>query len=240
MCHVKQRRFNCSCPRGFTGHRCQIPPLPRSCKDIMLLNSGKVNGIYNILDQNNNSFPVYCDFNSEPGAAWTLIQSHSLQNNAVFKNKAFYLHDMPINQDAPEWNSYRLSMSSMKSLQDLSTHWRGTCNFPTNGVDYRDYIRVSLQSFALLIDPPVNREFCLYSEFINIRGNQCFNCTIWVAYTWKFALHVDSWYGAKRGCDLIGGMHSEDNFGYYQSTNPEFRCTSSVNSTSQFWLGSFE
>ena len=41
--------------------------------------------------------------------------------NDAFNTKAFYLHDMPINQDAPEWNNYRLSMSCMKSIQDVST-----------------------------------------------------------------------------------------------------------------------
>ena len=41
--------------------------------------------------------------------------------NDASNTKAFYLHDMPINQDAPEWNNYRLSMSRMKSIQDVST-----------------------------------------------------------------------------------------------------------------------
>ena len=62
----------------------------------------KTNGIYHIMDYNNILFPVYCDFGSEPGMAWTLIQSHSFQNNDPFKDKPFYLHDMPINQDASE------------------------------------------------------------------------------------------------------------------------------------------
>ena len=119
----------------------------------MIFKHVKTNGIYNITDQQNISFPVYCDFGSEPGAAWTLIQSHSFQNNDAFKSKAFFHYDVPINQDAPEWNSYRLSMSRMKSLQDVSTHWRATCNFPTDGVDYRDYWRVSLNSLDLLVDP---------------------------------------------------------------------------------------
>ena len=58
----------------------------------------------------------------------------SLENNDAFQLKPFYRHDMPINQDPPEWASYRLSMSCMKSIQDVSTHRRATCNFPTNGV----------------------------------------------------------------------------------------------------------
>ena len=84
------------------------------------------------------SFPVYCDFGPEPGFVWTLIQSYSLENNETFKSKAFYLHDMPINQDAPEWEKYRMSMSRMKYICDSCTHWRATCNFPTDDVDYRD------------------------------------------------------------------------------------------------------
>ena len=104
-------------PTGLHGHRCQFPP-PRSCKHVMLLQGVTANGIYNIVDQQNISFPVYCDFTSEPDATWTLIQSHSLQNNAAFKHKAFYLHDMHVNQDTPEWNSYRLSIGT------LSKHWR--------------------------------------------------------------------------------------------------------------------
>ena len=70
-----------------------------------------VNGVYNISIQHNKSFSVFCGFGPEPGAAWTLIQSHSLNNNYDFQHKAFYLHDMPRNQDVPEWNNYRLSMS---------------------------------------------------------------------------------------------------------------------------------
>ena len=202
----------------------------------MMLNKVTTNGIYNILDKHNASFSVYCDFGSEPGLAWTLIQSHSLQNNDVFKSKAFYLHDMPINEDAPEWDSYRLSMPRMQSIQDVSTHWRGTCNFPTDNVDYRDYIRVSLESLDLL--DPIGGGFCLLSEYVNIRGDNCTDCTIWVAYTPNFGLHVDSWYGINTGCDLTGGIWSEDNFGFYGNVNPAFRCSSSMSSTSQYWLGS--
>ena len=204
------------------------------------MNSGSVNGIYNISDQDNNSFPVYCDFGSEPGFVWTLIQSHSLQNKGAFTSKAFYLHDMPINQDAPEWNNYRLSMSRMMFIQSTSTHWRGTCNFQNDGVVYRDYIRVSLEQLTLL--PKTHPDgFCLLSEFINIRGQECTNCTIWVSYDHLHSLHVDSsLIGYNLGCQFPdGGTYDEDNFGQYVVTNPAFRCTSSSSSTSQIWLGSF-
>ena len=205
----------------------------------MLFKNAKDNGIYNILDQNNAFFPVYCDFGSEPGMAWTLIQSHSLQNNDAFKSKAFYLHDLPINQDVPEWNSYRLSMSRMKSIQTVATHFRATCNFPTDGVDYQDYWRVSLERMDLFVEPPPS-EFCLFSEFVNIRGNQCTNCTVLTGYG-KISLHIDSWFGYTIGCEFdgqSGAVSNEDNFGFYGVSNTAFRCTSSISSTSQFWLGS--
>lgn len=65
----------------------------------MVFKKVKTNGIYNIADQQNISFPVYCDFGFESGAAWTLIQSHSFQNNDAFKSLMFYLDDVPVNQD---------------------------------------------------------------------------------------------------------------------------------------------
>ncbi|KAL9967567.1 hypothetical protein ACROYT_G025822 [Oculina patagonica] len=236
VCDVNNRRFNCACLPGFSGHRCQFPL--RSCKDVMATNRVQINRVYNILDQHNKSFPVYCDFDSEPSAAWTLIQSHSLQNNDAFKSKVFYLHDMPINQEMPEWNSYRLSMSRMQSIQDASTHWRATCNFPTDGVDYRDYWRVSLDMLDLLVEPDASGP-CLLAEFVNVRGDECVNCTVLKAYNEYFTLHMDSYYGPQNGCDFGGGIIDEDNFGFYTTANPAFRCTSSMSSTTQFWLGSF-
>ena len=206
----------------------------------MMINKESINGIYNILDQHNKSFRVYCDFGSERGSSWTLIQSHSLENNDAFSLKPFYLHDMPMNQDAPEWNSYRLSMSRMKSIQDVSTHWRATCNFSTNGVDYRDYIRVSLKSLDFLVEPDVS-SFCLLTEYVNVCGDKCINCTVLIGYGWGpgTTLHMDSHFGPANGCDFGEGIRNEDNFGFYNTQNPAFRCTSSMSSTTQFWLGSF-
>ncbi len=206
----------------------------------MLTNTEHINGIYNILDEHNKSFSVFCDFASEPGAAWTLIQSHSLENNDAFSLKPFYQHDMPINQEMPEWDSYRLSMSRMQTIQDDSTHWRATCNFPTSVVDYQDYIRVSLESLDLLVKPEASK-FCLLTEFVNVRGDECVNCTVLVGYGSGpgKTLHMDSYYGPTKGCDFGGGIFDEDNFGNYGTQNSAFRCTSSMSSTTQFWLGSF-
>ena len=204
----------------------------------MLLQNNKSNGIYSIVDQNNILFPVYYDFGSEPGMAWTLFQSHSLQNKVACR-KSFYLHDLPVNQDAPEWNRYSLSMSRMKSIQNFSTPWRATCNFPTDGVGYQDYWGVSLTNLDLLVKPPTN-ESCLFSDFINVLGNYCSNCMGLTAYSDIFALHTDSPFSYSKGCEFngtLGAVYDEDNFGVDGESNSAFRCTSSSASTTQFWFG---
>ena len=127
----------------------------------------------------------------------------------------------------------------MKSIQDVSTHWRATCNFPTDGVDYRDYIRVSLEQLDLLVKPDADG-FCLLTEFVNVHGNECVNCTVLAVYSSSFSLHIDSYFGPHDGCDFGGGIYDEDNFGLYTTTNPAFRCISSMSSTTQYWLGSFK
>ena len=38
-----------------------------------------MNGIYQILKHANSTLNVYGDFKAEPGAAWTLVQSYSLE-----------------------------------------------------------------------------------------------------------------------------------------------------------------
>ena len=55
---------------------------PRSCVD-HLRNGAHHCGYYKIYDAAGNGFTVYCDMETEPGAAWTLVVSWS------FKNKGF-------------------------------------------------------------------------------------------------------------------------------------------------------
>ena len=55
---------------------------PRSCVD-HLKNGANSCGYYKIYDAAGNGFTVYCDMQTEPGAAWTLLVSWS------FKNKGF-------------------------------------------------------------------------------------------------------------------------------------------------------
>ena len=57
---------------------------PRSCVD-HLKNGADNCGYYKIYDAAGNGFTVYCDMETEPGAAWTLIMSWNLKNK-LFSN----------------------------------------------------------------------------------------------------------------------------------------------------------
>ena len=82
ICEPTSVRYNCSCPEPFLGKHCEIQP--RSCQDYKAAGVDK-SGMYKIIDNTNLTLQVFCDFNSEPGFAWNLIESFSLSNNHLFK-----------------------------------------------------------------------------------------------------------------------------------------------------------
>ena len=139
--------------------------------------------------------------------------SYSFQFIDIFRGYPFYLRNLPINQGAHHWDAYRLSLSRMQSLRNSSTHWRATCNFATETMDYRDYVRTSFVNTDFLVTPDVDR--CIRYEFVDIRGNRCQNCTVYSPYSPAFDYHIDSWWG--NFCDFTartGGVVDEDNFNW--------------------------
>ena len=140
----------------------------------------------------NKPFSVYCDLQSETGFVWALIQSLSFANRATYKDKGFST-DFPVNDNnnEPDWNSYRLSLSHMQSLSNHSTHLRVTCNLPADGLQYTDWARAVLAGHDIFGD--WGGECKLY-EYINIRGINCSDCT---AYT-RMALNGLTVSKAKR------------------------------------------
>ena len=231
-------RFNCSCPDDYTGQRCEKIKHPRSCKDLFT-NGVKTSGMYNVYGSEKNHFQVYCDFDSEVGRVWMLIQSFSFGNNAIFKSKRFGV-DFPVNDDAEtlNWEAYRLSLPHMQSLANVSTHLRVTCNFRDEGVVYTDYARAKLDRHDLF---GIWRAQCRLFEVINIRDIECKECTVG---TWQIEhemWHINSYFSKSRaGCEfngVTGAVYGEQNFGLYNGVNVNFRCTSSASSTTQHWIG---
>ena len=109
---------------------------------------------------------------------------------------------------------------------------------------YTDYLRASLEVFDIIRDVPTVVETCRPYDYVNIRENKCVNCT---ARTWYFKgvwpLHIDSYLTGScdfDGSDTDAAIALEDNFGLYATINTKFRCTSSSDATTQFWIGGTE
>ena len=123
----------------------------------------------------------------------------------------------------------------MVDIMQVSTHWRATCQFPKYMVDYRDYMRGKFESFKILNFK--GNKVCKDIEYIDIRGHTGQNVTVVFWQNDAMMLHTDS---NKRRCTFTassGSANSEDNFGYYKSTNQLFRCTESSTATTQYWFG---
>ena len=152
----------------------------------------------------------------------------------------FYDDYQAISGDVPNWQAYLIERPSLLWLTGHSTHWRATCQYNIDGTVYTDYLRASLEDFDIIRDVPTVVETCRPYDYVNIRENKCVNCT---ARTWYFKgvwpLHIDS--DLTGSCDFDGSdtdaaIASEDNFGLYATINTKFRCTSSSDATTQFWI----
>ena len=177
--------------------------------------------------------------NSEAGAAWTLIESFALKNKGL---DSIYKHPLqtnaPVNENSPNWNLYRMSLSQMNHLKSQSSHWRVTCSFPAYRVDYTDYVRAKFADFDIMTF--LGQGICKKVEYVNIRGHQCAQCTSrWWQVVNLYAPHIDSSYTPCQFVPTKGAVPSEDNFGFLFSVNNKFRCTSSPSSTTNWWFGGY-
>ena len=212
----------------------------RSCLDL-LQRGVKTSGHYQIFDQSNDRFiNVYCDMESEPGSAWTLVESFALKNKGVDQVQRHAIQtNVPVNEKTPNWNIYRMSLSQMTFLKAQSTHWRVTCSLPTFGVDYRDYARANFADFDIMTF--LGDGVCKKMEFVNIRGHQCAQCTAtWWQKLNTYPATIDSSY--PNNCQFVataGCVPSEDNFGFYHAINNNFRCSSGADSTTNWWFGGY-
>ena len=214
--------------------------IARSCLDY--LGHGKFkNGFYWLFDEQFKRYVVYCDFSSEPRAAWTLVMSWSRKNKDLpkFKYKAF-MQDAPVNHNTPNWYSYRQTLAGMKSIRGRSTYWRATCSFDQmqQKIDYRDYLRGKFSDFDIMTFLGDGR--CFPVDYVNIRGHAA---SVTTAQFWqvqdRYPIHIDS---QSTGCSFkpnAGAVPSEDNFGYYGRFNKNFRCAMGDDQTTQWCFGGY-
>ena len=166
----KGRRFDCKCPDGYTGYRCQHPI--RSCQGYR--DGNRVAGKYKVFDGNMMSYEVHCDFDHNSTMTWTLVQSNQREQKVQALS-----YDNPINQDNFSWNGYRLSKARMELIQKDSTMWRATCQYQEQSCS--DLVRGFNDKMDILRD--MDGTSCFEVEYINIRGHSCTNCTVYFVQT---------------------------------------------------------
>ena len=150
--------------------------------------------------------------------------------------KAAFKQNAPVNENAQNWNLYRLSLARMRSLQDHSTHWRATCSYPTHGVDFTDYVRGTFKDFNIV--DYLGGGKCKKVEYINIRGHIGIHQAVnFHQGANSHFLHTDSSHTNCQFKSKSGSVSGEDNFGYHWIINPKFRCTQGSHSTTQWWFG---
>ena len=209
--------------------------MPRDCVEAWE-SGARASGFFCIQDSVGYLQKVYCDLASEPGWAWTLVMSQSLRNSAEPFAQSGLLVDLPKNAELPNWEAYRLPLNRMKDLRKQSTHWRVTCNFPSQAVDYIDYARVEFEQFDVLTF--AGGRICKQVEYINIRGHVCQQCSVaWGQKTYLFLTHRSDVSDCDRG-KTPGYIKDEQTFGRYRKgRNPQFRCTSEDSATTNYWFG---
>ena len=122
-----KEKFNCTCAIGYVGKFCEKKS-PTSCKQLQLEGKKAKNStVYTLYDPTSKAFyQTFCDFTSENGFVWTLLESFSFAKKSYFKVKPFF-KDYPVNHNSFKWNKFRLSLPIMNSTLSNSTHLSHRC-----------------------------------------------------------------------------------------------------------------
>ena len=238
LCDDVKHKFKCVCPDGVRGKLCQYGD---SCQTILKYNKMATSGLYKIRKSTGDLIQTYCDFMSEPGMVWTLVETFSLANNNLVKSSPLTSNN-PQNENSFDWNLFRLSLQTMNYIKGFSTHWRATCNFNTDGLKYRDYARAKLTSADITALLTASSATCIMYERISVRGQGCQQCTGYFKQISSQHGFVDSYFTSKRSspCQFEasnGVVYNEDNFGKYDVQNRAHACSASDSSTTQWWMG---
>ena len=246
LCDEPRTNINCTCPNGYigklNGRFCGKTLMKTSCKEYLVADPGATTGEYYLLDTASHPYHSYCDFNSEVGMAWTLVESFALHRKSDFQ--AFYT-DSAVYDKSFNWPSFRLPLARMRDLLDQSTHFRATCNYSTSGVaTLKDYLRVKISELNPIT---FSSRKCVKFEFLSIHGYNCSDCVFELEQKTNRHLHVDSreapdrcstWFSVPSA--VVGPPpreNGEDNFGYFSVSNPVHGCSSYASATTEWWFG---
>ena len=164
--------------------------------------------------------------------------SQSFQNRVLNELTGTPLSkDGRLNAENPNWDAYRLPSSQMEELKSSQSHWRITCNFPTQGLDYKNYVQASFTQFDVLSF--MGENVCKTVEYMSVKGHNCSLCSVaWWQGNTGF-LHHDLSYG---NCEFESSARkvsivNADYFGYYRHADNSFPCSRDNSSSTNHWFG---
>ena len=128
------------------------------------------------------------------------------QSDVVFYDN--YSDSSAVSGDTPNWQAYLIPRHDLVWLRDQSTHWRATCRYNTDSTVYTDYLRATFGDFDIIKVTPSQINRCQKYELVNIRANECTDCT---AATWylkgTYPFHIDS--SRQSACQFVGNQTGE-------------------------------
>eukprot|EP00118_Oscarella_pearsei_P028476 m.2243 g.2243 ORF g.2243 m.2243 type:complete len:281 (+) comp8485_c0_seq1:238-1080(+) len=241
---VERKRRMADTAKAANVNPCGRNPLPfrpvnytaRSCLDHML--NGATRCGHYVINDGIESYSVFCDINSEIGAAYTLVESFALKYNKKGFQRKSLTQNFPVNHNSPRWDYYRLTKERMARLAGVSTHWRAACNFPKVGINHKDYLRVKMSELNPVTFSGTGT--CKRVELIELRGRLEFDLTVtfWQKENTFHLCHTSNNNVCQMG-KTAGTNGDEDDWGYYNTVNPRFSCVASPESTTQYWFGGY-
>ena len=125
-------------------------------------------------------------------------------------------------------------------FSDSQVKWSITCNYNTEGLVFTDFVEVPVSSFNPFSNPGDGGK-CIDVDYVNIRGFECFGCRVFVQQKNNRVLHFRPQRSYNQCRFSISGLTQcddnwEHSFGFYKCYNPDHRCSSSPNSTTQMWF----
>ena len=230
------KRFSCNCNNtGHSGRLCQNPL--RSCADHVTFENVSVSGVYPIVFADNSTVKVYCNVDIFSKTAWVLVHSFYYHNNYIFLSTPFH-KNLPVNEENPNFRSYRLSLSRMLEMKNHSPLWKASCNYETSSSTEVDSLRGVFEVTNLFYDTSGKQDFCSTVTYANIRGFVCGqSCKIVLRRSGNSAIHMG--VGASRStCSYPIVIHAaEQAFGLYKDPHPNCTCVKSNTTSTQWWFG---